>query len=102
MLAHLRYAFALLSFFLCLIAFAAWGTWPFRPLFPFGWCAEACAVPPAWRFVAAVREDREDLRRLEYGLCRRCGYDLRHAAGRCPECGRVIRANEMKMRQYHA
>jgi hypothetical protein len=30
---------------------------------------------------------RRDASRLHGGQCLRCGYDLRHSRGRCPECG---------------
>ena len=40
---------------------------------------------------AACAEERQARRqyRLEHGLCRRCGYDLRASPGHCPECGTI-------------
>ncbi len=43
--------------------------------------------------IAMVRVYRRDGRRQREGLCLRCGYDLRHAADRCPECGETIHTN---------
>src|SRR5688572_2111018 len=43
-------------------------------------------VPVAW-WVLVFRDRNETRRRLRLGLCMECGYDVRHANGRCPECG---------------
>ncbi len=43
--------------------------------------------------IAMVKVFRRDGRRQREGLCLRCGYDLRHATDRCPECGETIRTN---------
>jgi hypothetical protein len=53
---------------------------------PYWFVVSASAVPPviwAWRL-------RRLKRRRASGLCRRCGYDLRGIAGRCPECGEPL------------
>ena len=47
------------------------------------------AAALAWS-IAMVRVYRRDGRRQRDRLCLRCGYDLRHAADRCPECGETI------------
>lgn len=43
-------------------------------------------LAPTYRFRAGIR-DRAQTRRLQLGLCRQCGYDLRSSSTRCPECG---------------
>jgi hypothetical protein len=60
----------------------------------FGWgfavphllIAAMAAVPLAW-WLLVFNERRELQRRIEFRLCLNCGYDIRHAHGRCPECG---------------
>lgn len=44
-----------------------------------------CMVAPAWLAAGALRRR---VRRTR-NVCPTCGYDLRHSAGRCPECGAV-------------
>jgi hypothetical protein len=47
----------------------------------------ATAVPPLLWLGVYGRRAWVHRRRTRLGLCRRCGYDLRASAGRCPECG---------------
>lgn len=62
----------------------------FRALaMPYGFATGALLLLPGWA-AAALVADRRAARREHEGLCRRCGYDLRATAGRCPECGAEI------------
>lgn len=49
-------------------------------------CVLTALLPMAW--FAGFRARGRRKRRLKYGLCLGCGYDLRASSGRCPECGR--------------
>jgi hypothetical protein len=52
---------------------------------PYWFLVTAAMVSPAVWLVRMRRRHR----RMRVGLCRRCGYDLRASAGRCPECGEL-------------
>ena len=55
----------------------------------------------AWQILSAVRDNlrkRREAKRIRDGLCRKCGYDIRESAERCPECGAmIVRYNIPKM-----
>ena len=56
---------------------------------PHALLAAVIGVVPAWWWVVHRARVEEDRRRSR-GLCRACGYDLRRASRRCPECGTDI------------
>jgi len=47
-----------------------------------------CLRPMYWLFALGTRAAFE--RRVERGLCPRCGYDVRASVERCPECNEPI------------
>jgi len=60
-------------------------TWPYQGLTIPDWLLIAILAVPTFRSIRGVWVRR---RRKARGLCIGCGYDLRGAPGRCPECGR--------------
>jgi hypothetical protein len=63
------------------------GASSFRLLFPLWGIVMLTAILPFWwllRFRHTIERGR-----IEKGRCRKCGYDLRAAPDRCPECGTV-------------
>ena len=61
-------------------------TWPYQGLTIPDWLLAALLALPTVRSFGVVWVRR---RRMRRGLCIACGYDLRGASGRCPECGRI-------------
>jgi hypothetical protein len=66
------------------LSFVGWGV-----AAPHGVLIAVLAIVPAWWWVVHRGRLEEDRRRTS-GLCRACGYDLRVATTRCPECGTDI------------
>jgi hypothetical protein len=62
--------------------------WGWGIALPHGALGLLLCIVPAWWW---LRRDEMIQRhqRLEHGLCRQCGYDLRASPERCPECGAV-------------
>jgi hypothetical protein len=56
------------------------------------WLWLSLLVIPVIRLAIEVRRDW--LYRIDHGLCRDCGYDIRASAGQCPECGRPLAEHE--------
>ena len=57
--------------------------------FPHWILALLLSVVPAW-WLVVHRDQSEQVRRRQFGLCRHCGYDISHSEGRCPECGSMM------------
>lgn len=56
----------------------------------YGWVVAATAVATGLWLAARGRRAWARRRRTRFGLCVRCGYDLRgNESGRCPECGQA-------------
>lgn len=55
----------------------------FRVTVPYWFLAALFGALPVCATVTEIRRRRS----RKSGCCRRCGYDLRASAGRCPECG---------------
>ena len=49
---------------------------------------------PVARGIMSLRRDGVLLHRIDYGLCRGCGYRLRGCVERCSECGRAFSPHE--------
>jgi hypothetical protein len=49
--------------------------------------ATLVGLVPLWRLAAEVRARRLRRSRLLGGCCTACGYNLKSAGDRCPECG---------------
>jgi hypothetical protein len=63
-------------------------SWPLFPR-PVTTSMIAMLALSAALILRAIFRSRRQHRRLRKGLCPQCGYDLRFAANRCPECGRA-------------
>ena len=57
------------------------------------WCVAAAAAAAALLLFRGAWAHNLRYGRMCRGLCPQCGYDLRAAPGRCPECGAVPKVN---------
>ena len=66
--------------------FVTAGIWGWGVAIPYFAIMLAAAVPIVW-WIFNFRDREENRRRVMLGLCLKCGYDLTHSTGICPECG---------------
>lgn len=61
---------------------------------PFWMLAAITAFLPVMWTIALVSRRQQRRRLQRFGLCPRCGYDLRASTDRCPECGTAVPERE--------
>lgn len=57
---------------------------------PYWFLFVAMSVWPVMYFGLRILRGLKVSRRKRYGLCAKCGYDLRASSEKCPECGAEI------------
>jgi hypothetical protein len=67
---------------------------PWSCAIPFSWISAPFAILPAVWIGLWLRRNLR-MRRITYGMCRECGYDLRATPQRCPECGTICAAHPL-------